>query len=119
MRYDGVPWNNNNAEHAIKQFAYYREVTDGQLSEAGLMDYLVLLSIRQTCEYKGLGFLKFLLSRETDLGSYRERNGTGKRAAEIEVSPLEREFFDRTLRHRAPPVQWTGDEGLDSLGDDR
>ncbi len=119
LRYDGVPWNNNNAEHAIKQFAYYREVTDGQLSEAGLMDYLVLLSIRQTCEYKGLGFLKFLLSRETDLGSYRERNGTGKRAAEIEVSPLEREFFDRTLRHRAPPVQWTGDEGLDSLGNDR
>ena len=25
IHHDGVPWNNNNAEHAIKQFAYYRE----------------------------------------------------------------------------------------------
>src|SRR5437868_2137542 len=25
--HDGVPWNNNNAEHAVKQFAYYREQT--------------------------------------------------------------------------------------------
>ena len=23
--HDGVPWNNNNAENAIKKFAYYRE----------------------------------------------------------------------------------------------
>ena len=23
--YEGVPWNNNNAEHAIRQFIYYRE----------------------------------------------------------------------------------------------
>ena len=25
--HDGVPWNNNNAENAIKRFAYYREDT--------------------------------------------------------------------------------------------
>ena len=24
IKYDGVPWNNNNAENAIKRFAYYR-----------------------------------------------------------------------------------------------
>ena len=24
LNYDGIPWNNNNAEHAIKPFAYYR-----------------------------------------------------------------------------------------------
>lgn len=79
LRYDGVPWNNNNAEHAVKRFAYYREVTDGKLSEAGLMDYLVLLSIEQTCEYKGFRFLKFLLSGETDLRCYRERNRPKKK----------------------------------------
>jgi len=27
--HDGVPWNNNNAENAIKRFAYYREDTVG------------------------------------------------------------------------------------------
>ena len=42
--HDGVPWNNNNAEHAVKQFAYYREVADGAFSEHGLNEYLVLLA---------------------------------------------------------------------------
>ena len=35
LRYDGVPWNNNNAEHAVKRFAYYREIADGYFSEPG------------------------------------------------------------------------------------
>ena len=29
IQHDGVPWNNNNAENAIKRFAYYREDTGG------------------------------------------------------------------------------------------
>ena len=31
IKYDGVPWNNNNAENAIKRFAYYREDTAGTM----------------------------------------------------------------------------------------
>ena len=65
-KYDGLPWNNNNAENAIKKFGKYRENTAGTLKEAGLSDYLVLLSICQTCRYRGVSFLKFLLSRELD-----------------------------------------------------
>ncbi len=64
LDHDGVPWNNNPAEHAVKAFAYYRRVTDGMLEEGGLSDYLVLLSVHQTCKYRGVSFLKFLLSRE-------------------------------------------------------
>ena len=105
LGYDGVPWNNNNAEHAIKRFAYYRKLADGHLSEAGLMDYLVLLSIQQTCEYKGIGFLKFLLSGEIDLGCYRARRRVQRIGMNVETSPLERHFFDRRGRRRAPPVQ--------------
>jgi hypothetical protein len=105
LKYDGVPWNNNNAEHAIKRFAYYRTLADGHLSEAGLMDYLVLLSIQQTCAYKGIGFLKFLLSGEIDLGSYRESRQVPSKGMSFEASPLERVFFDRRGRRRAPPVQ--------------
>ena len=69
------------------------------------MDYLVLLSIQQTCAYKGIGFLKFLLSGEIDLGSYRERRQVPRKDMNVEISPLERDFFDRRGRRRAPPVQ--------------
>jgi hypothetical protein len=54
LRHDGVAWNNNAAENAIKRFAYYREGTVGCLKEPGLADYLVLLSIYQTCRYRGV-----------------------------------------------------------------
>jgi len=70
MQHDGVPWNNNNAENAIKMFAYYRRVTVGRLAETGLIDYLTLLSIQQTCRYKGISFLKFMLSKRRDVDAF-------------------------------------------------
>ena len=39
--HDGVPWNNNNAENAIKKFAYYRENTVGMLKRGGTKRLLV------------------------------------------------------------------------------
>jgi predicted RecB family nuclease len=57
LDHNGVPWNNNAAEHAIKAFARFRELYDGQLREEGLSDYLVLLSVYQTCKYRGVSFL--------------------------------------------------------------
>jgi hypothetical protein len=75
LDHDGVPWNNNNAEHAVKGFAYYREVADNLLTEAGLNQYLVLLSVYQTCKYKGVSFLKFLLSGETNIDLFCESGG--------------------------------------------
>src|SRR5262249_13711898 len=62
LDYDGVPWNNNNAEHAIKAFAYYRRVSDGKMRAQGVSDYLVLFSVYRACKYRGVSFLKFLLS---------------------------------------------------------
>ena len=35
LRYDGVPWNNNNAEHAIKAFARLRDVISGTSTKKG------------------------------------------------------------------------------------
>ena len=72
LRHDGVPWNNNNAEHAIKAFATLREVIKGVTSESGLRNYLVLLSICETCNYQGLDFLDFLRSGETDIGAFAD-----------------------------------------------
>jgi hypothetical protein len=74
LYHDGVPWNNNNAEHAIKHFANYRVVSDGRMTERGLSAYLVLLSIYQTCKYKGVSFLRFLLSGERDIENFCEKH---------------------------------------------
>ena len=75
LDYDGVPWNNNNAEHAVKGFAYYREVADNLMTEGGLKHYLVLLSVFQTCKYKRVSFLKFLVSGETDIDVFSKGRG--------------------------------------------
>ena len=81
LDHDGVPWNNNPAEHAVKAFAYYRELSDGQMSEEGLSDYLVLLSVHQTCKYRGVSFLKFLLSREEDVEAFCRAGAEEERAS--------------------------------------
>ena len=88
MQYDGVPWNNTNAENAIKRFASYREHTVGMMKEEGLNDYLVLLSLCQTCRYRGISFLKFLLSRERDLDVY----GAKRRARRHRPRCMMRQF---------------------------
>ena len=72
LRHDGVPWNNNNAEHAFRPFANYRITSDGMMTETGLRDYLVLLSIYQTCKYRGISFLRFLVSQERDLNGFHD-----------------------------------------------
>jgi predicted RecB family nuclease len=87
LDHDGVPWNNNNAEHAMKAFAYYRRITDGQVKEKPLSDYLVLLSVQQTCKYRGVSFLKFLLSQEDDVESYCQRGRRKRRPVMLEVYP--------------------------------
>jgi hypothetical protein len=46
IRYGSVPWNNNNVKHAVNQYAQYREITDGQITELGLRAYSVLLTPR-------------------------------------------------------------------------
>ncbi len=71
LKYDGVPWNNNNAEHAIKAFAGLREVISGISTEKGTDEYLTLLSVCQTCRYSGLDFLDFLRSGEKDFYKFK------------------------------------------------
>jgi hypothetical protein len=87
LDHDGVPWNNNNAEHAMKAFAYYRRISDGQMREQGLSDYLVLLSLYETCKYRGVSFLKFLLSQEEDVKDYCRRGRKKKGPPSLEVYP--------------------------------
>jgi hypothetical protein len=75
IEHDGVPWNNNNAEHAIKAFSRIRRVIAGTSTKRGLEEYLVLLSIAQTCEYQQIDFLNFLRSGEKDVDAFAQRRG--------------------------------------------
>ena len=75
LTYDGVPWNNNNAEHAIKAFARLRRVIGGMSSPKGIEYDLILLSICQTCKYSGVNFLDFLRSGEKDIDAFVKSKG--------------------------------------------
>jgi predicted RecB family nuclease len=75
LDHDGVPWNNNNAEHAIKRFAKYRREADGRFTERTLEEYLVLATVFETCEFNNVNVLKFLLSKETTLEALLEMAG--------------------------------------------
>jgi predicted RecB family nuclease len=73
LDHDGVPWNNNNAEHAIKAFARLRNAIGANSTPKGVREYLVLLSVSETCMYKGVDFLHFLRSGETDIDVFAGR----------------------------------------------
>ena len=75
--YDNVPWNNNNAAHGIKPFARLRHVIGGTSTPKGIRDYLVLLSIEETCKYRGISFLEVLRSGELGIDKYEGRRGSG------------------------------------------
>jgi hypothetical protein len=70
LRYDGVPWNNNNAEHAIKAFARLREIISGSSTKKSVEEYLTLLSVSETCRYRGIDFLDFLRSGQRDVVTF-------------------------------------------------
>jgi predicted RecB family nuclease len=107
LDHDGVPWNNNNAEHAIRAFADYRKISDGKMREQGISDYLVLLSIYETCKYRGVSFLQFLLSEDKDVEDYCRRGRRKKPPLpRLEVYPR---CFYRS-HHKKNETQGTKDE---------
>jgi hypothetical protein len=67
---DGIPWENNMAERAIRQLAVQRKISR-LFSKRVAPQYLLLLAISQTCRFQQKSFLKFLLSKETDVDQFR------------------------------------------------
>jgi hypothetical protein len=66
LDYDGVPWNNNNAEHAVRAFTRLRNVINTSTPN-GTREYATLLSIQQTLRYRGIGFLEFMRSGRMEI----------------------------------------------------
>jgi predicted RecB family nuclease len=91
LNHNGVAWNNNYTEHAIKVFAQYRVIADGVMNEQGIDSYLALLSVRQTCNNKGVGLLKFFLSGQRDIDAYQRSGGKWQRPFSLDMYP--RRFY--------------------------
>jgi len=66
LNYDGVPWNNNNAEHAVRAFTRLRNVINTSTPK-GTSEFATLLSIQQTLRYRGMSLLEFMRSGRTDI----------------------------------------------------
>jgi Transposase IS66 family len=70
LHHDGVPWNNNNAEHAVKAFAELRGGIGHNGTPKSIQEYLILMSVCETCKCRGVGFLSFLRSGELDIDTF-------------------------------------------------
>ena len=82
---DGIPWNNNAAERALRHLAVQRKIS-GAFSEKGARRYLRLLAISQTCRFQNKSFLGFLLSGLKDVDLYeRKRRQHTAHDASLEI----------------------------------
>jgi transposase len=82
---DGIPWENNMAERAIRQLAVQRKIS-GSFFKRSAGHYLLLLAISQTCRFQGKSFLKFLLSKAKDVDEFR-RSRQIKYSSPVGVQP--------------------------------
>jgi len=72
---DNIPWNNNNnnAEHSIKPFAKWRKRSTTNLTKSNIENHLILLSILQTCKYRGVNFFEFLKSGKLSIFEFQDK----------------------------------------------
>jgi len=68
LNFDGVPWNNNNAEHALRAYTRHRNAMTTSTPK-GTREYAILLSIQQTIRFRNLNFLDFLRSGSLELSA--------------------------------------------------
>ncbi len=68
LNFDGVPWNNNNAEHALRAYTRHRNAMSISTPK-GTREYAILLSIQQTIRFRNLNFLDFLRSGSLELSA--------------------------------------------------
>ena len=61
-----VPWNNNNAEHAVRAFTRIRNAIVNSTPN-GHREYATLLSVQQTLRYRGMNFLEFMRSGRMEI----------------------------------------------------
>ncbi|MCB1986692.1 MAG: transposase [Nitrosomonas sp.] len=71
---EGIPWNNNAAERALRHLAVQRKIS-GSFGKESVTDYLRLLGVMQTCRFQNKSLLRFLLSGEKDIDRFKGSKG--------------------------------------------
>ncbi|MEM2618739.1 MAG: IS66 family transposase [Candidatus Hadarchaeales archaeon] len=59
LELEGLPWNNNEAERALRPSVVVRKNSYGSRSETGAWAHSILMSVSQTCRKQGSNFLDF------------------------------------------------------------
>jgi len=108
LEYDGVPWNNNNAENAIKPFVVRRRTMGAMFSEKGIRDYLTFLSIYQTLRYRQRSFWKFLLSGEIDIDEFCRHSAPRR----VNPATIEKRSHRPTFERDHEWLRWSKQENL-------
>ncbi|MCH7725365.1 MAG: TM0106 family RecB-like putative nuclease [Planctomycetes bacterium] len=89
MDFDGVCWNNNFAENAVKRFARFRRFADGRFTETSLRELLAIMSVFQSLDRQGNDVLQFLHglvpSSKADRADVARSTGYGSRRDEEET----------------------------------
>jgi Transposase IS66 family len=70
LEYDGIPWNNNMGERALRHLTVQRKIS-GSFYESLAPAYLLLLGLAQSCRFQDKSLLKFLLSGEKDVDAFK------------------------------------------------
>jgi hypothetical protein len=65
LDHDGIPWNNNMAERALRHLVVQENISK-TFYKSVFPQHLLLLGIMQTCRFRKLSFLRFLVSGEKD-----------------------------------------------------
>jgi len=66
---EGVDWNNNIAERALRPSVIIRKITNGNRSEAGANAHAVLMSVIGTCKLRQQNFAKFAMNHLSHMGT--------------------------------------------------
>jgi hypothetical protein len=69
---DGIPWNNNMAERAIRHLAIQRKISRCFYKRVAVQ-YLRMLGIAQSCRFQTKSFLRFMLSGERNMDEFVDR----------------------------------------------
>ncbi|MBI5030601.1 MAG: transposase [Chloroflexi bacterium] len=77
LDHDGIPWNNNMAERALRHLVIQENISR-TFYKSVLPHHLLLMGIMQTCRFQNKSFLKFLVSQEKDVDGFRIEKSTSK-----------------------------------------
>ena len=58
------------AERALRHIAVQRKIS-GSFGKDGVLQYLLLLGVTQSCRFQNKSLLKFLLSEEVDVDKFK------------------------------------------------